>query len=657
MKARCKPFALVLSFLLAACGGGAPPPQAPAAPAKEAAVAAAPVDLSEVEAPKGLFALARLRKPSDVLRVAGDWTHLPMPGPDVVSELVMGQTVGALLDLDQPVDFAVATDASKHSMAPLVAASASIGSMESAKRALSDKFKLVPGENGALLVQDASGEEDPEGGGRVCEIAPAAGASAARLVCATGAAGLHELAPYLTRTTPRKSVPSDLHVELHLPPVKTYVALARGMMPALLGGMLDVHRSKNPAGADLLDAVTNDFADLAMDLDEVSLDANLDEARIRWDVRATFQTTKSFLARLATSHPDRADVPPSLFWRLPADADEAIFGRGFDTKDLERPRDLVLAFVGHALEEKGLAEADRKPLLDALSHAVTTSAPFAFARGVDIPAVDKSLAAMGSASDEVARAQAKRAAAEQAAGYWIGGFEEPPSRLQAAAKELVAAWNRPGMTKWIRQQVTAGSPPPSLRTVPLSAALGLPKGSTHLELTLLAPTEAPAPTAPGVPKGGKAPKLPAPKAAKPLALHIFVVPEGGRVWLAVGANEALVAGKVRATLSGMPDSGTLASRAGLESMKTSRVSGGGFATLTGLLTSSIDAVDDIQHGRGLGMFRALASLPDRGASPVTFTTTAVAGSADSPAGSLTGSAVLPKALVEDIVRVVMQGRI
>src|SRR5215472_1160990 len=213
---RLASLALPLAF---GCGGAAPAPQAPTAPSKESAAAAVrPVDTSPVEAPKGLIALARLRKPSTVLRVVTDWMHLPGIGREMVSELVMGESVGALLDLDQSVDLAVATEPSKHSLAPLVAVSASVGSMDAAKGLLSPRFKLTPADGGAYVVEDTGGDKGDEPPERVCELLPSAGASSARLVCASGTSAIRVLGPYLTRTLPREDVPSDMHLEVRFEP-------------------------------------------------------------------------------------------------------------------------------------------------------------------------------------------------------------------------------------------------------------------------------------------------------------------------------------------------------------------------------------------------------------------------------------------------------
>jgi hypothetical protein len=110
--------------------------------------------------------------------------------------------------------------------------------------------------------------------------------------------------------------------------------------------------------------------------------------------------------------------------------------------------------------------------------------------------------------------------------------------------------------------------------------------------------------------------------------------------------------------SGAPDTATLATRPGLDPLKTGRLMGGGFITLapvTKLATSVVSTVSTLAPG---GMppqvneiVRLLQSLPHRGETPIFFMSEAAGGSA--PRSSLTFS--LPKAAMEDIGALVMGG--
>src|SRR5947209_6927369 len=91
------------------CGGSPPAPQAPAlARSSTAAPPSPPPDLSPVPEPKTLVASARLAKPSASLAVVHAWTKLPTPGAEQVTELVANKGLGPVVDLDRPIDVAIA---------------------------------------------------------------------------------------------------------------------------------------------------------------------------------------------------------------------------------------------------------------------------------------------------------------------------------------------------------------------------------------------------------------------------------------------------------------------------------------------------------------------------------------------------------------------
>src|SRR5512140_2905795 len=93
--------ALLFGLALAACGSPPPPAPPPATTSKPVAQESAPPppDLSAVPRPESLVVFARLSKPEAALKTVGGWTQLPMPGAEVISELVAGASVGKILDL------------------------------------------------------------------------------------------------------------------------------------------------------------------------------------------------------------------------------------------------------------------------------------------------------------------------------------------------------------------------------------------------------------------------------------------------------------------------------------------------------------------------------------------------------------------------------
>ena len=351
--------------------GGPPPAAAPATPPPAAApvVVAPPPDLAATPEPDGLIVFARAAKPNEALKVIGGWTQLPVPGSDQVGALVAGESVGNVVDLDQPLDFALTL----HGSQPHGAISAGVRSLDEARVAFS-KYKLVPVENGALHIEglgkpdDADKDDADDAEARVCELVPSFGPATTRLICAESKGTLKELGPWLARSAPRLTFPADVHIELHLAPLRPVVAQVRRLLPMLVGSALGFRSSGIPEVEEAFAAAVGDLGDFTSDADTVAVDAMLGEPQGTVTLTAQFRSTTSLLARLAVAHPERADTPPASFWKLPADTDSAFFHRGMDAADFEHARDHVADVLGGVLGKGGMPDADRKALRDAASH-------------------------------------------------------------------------------------------------------------------------------------------------------------------------------------------------------------------------------------------------------------------------------------------------
>jgi hypothetical protein len=173
-----------------------------------AAPAPPPPDLTATPEPEGLVLFARASRPSEALKVLGGWSGMPMPGASEAGALVAGESIGNVVDLDQPVDFALALKGRGLAGAISVA----VHSLDDAKAAFS-KYKLVPTDNGALRI-DGLGKaaaDGDDGEARVCELVPSFGAASTRLVCAESEETVRALAPWLSRSATRLTIPSDVH--------------------------------------------------------------------------------------------------------------------------------------------------------------------------------------------------------------------------------------------------------------------------------------------------------------------------------------------------------------------------------------------------------------------------------------------------------------
>jgi len=345
------------------------------------------------------------------------------------------------------------------------------------------------------------------------------------------------------------------------------------------------------------------------------------------------------LARLATGYPERAAVPPASFWRLPEDSDTAFWSRGHDPKDLEHPRDLLVQALGGMLSKEGLAAAERTAFAAAFDR-VLSDAPFVFARGSDVVAMQKTLVAFQGAKEGPAKDAAARAALEPYLGFWIFGFDEPPARLEGVFRALIAAASRPGTSQWLKKHVE-GVPPPTLHMAPVPT--GLPKGATHIELAFyLRPDDEPvqAQTAAHVKSSP----------AKPIRLHALIFPDvtaearTWRTWMVIASSEELALARAKGLLASTVR--TLATRRGLDLLRDGQVGGGGFSSLRAWVALSPEPTSDTSTKAG-DPLALLASLPSQGESPILF----VGAASPAPPGTprYTAEVSVPRAAIEDIV--------
>ena len=610
------------------------------------------MDLAAVPRPESLIVFARLSKPSEALGIVGGWTALPMPGAEAAGSLLAGESVGKAIDLTQSIDLAVAVPPSGTSMRPMIAVSAGVRSLEDAKAQLSDKFTLVPGDNGALrIVAKSGGDEDDD---RPCALVPSFGRAATRLICADGAGSMQALAPYLARTAPREVTSSDVHAEIRLAPVRPLVQQFRGFLPGLVTGMMN---TRMDGAAELIEAAAGDAADLSMDLDTLAIDVAVREPAADATVTATFGATTSLLARLAVAHPERADAPPAAFWHLPVDADIAHYHRGLDSKDVDRPRQLLGNFFVAALEKEGLPDGDRKALADATLHYLNLfSGPIVYGKGIDAPAVARTVAAAHAGKgDDAAKAEADRLAIEQLAGWSVTQVDDPIAKVAPIARVWVAAMARPGVTKWMNKTHATGLPTLKQGAVPKTTSL--PDGTLHLVATVPrvvggAPDDElqPPVAAPGSAKKSGGAKAKPRALGKPLVVHVFVVPDGAHTWIAYAGDEALVVSKARAVLASAPDAGTLAKRAGLEALRDGRANAAGFVSARGLLSASpLRAAMGSQELPKAALFDALRATPGLGAVAIPYSLRAE-GAQGGGAGSLVITAKVPRAAIQDVVK-------
>jgi hypothetical protein len=647
------PAAVAAACAVASCGGGAAAlsPSAPAAPSASANALRAAAVRGPVAAPPNLVVSGRFARLSASFATVQKWTNLPMPQSQQATELLTSDDVGPLVDLDHPVDFAVATAGVGMRLRGLFAVSAGIKDIDAAKASLGERFKLVPGADDTTLIQglgshhrrsdqggggddDDDADGDADGNQRVCALAPPPSeGTSAHIVCAWDAKALAELEPWLARRPSPGATEPDLHVDVQMKPLKPTILALRRMVSLVVEGVLG-GRIATSGSRDLAVAVAADMVDFALDVDSAVFDVDLSDdkgASVRAQVQ--FSGVSSRLARLATAHPDGAAPPPAIFWQLPGDADLAVFERGDDSDVLSGARDLLAKAVWSKLEEYGVKEADRKAITDAVG-SLPSSAPALYASGFDEDALKKALSATRKPSQSPGSdAVARRDVGEALLGWRLLALDEPPARIASAMGDLANAWSRPGIATSFRS-APKDLPRPSFRTIALPKAAALPKGTLHfvLELPLSGPD------------GAKSAVKPL-----PLTLHAFVVPDGVRTWVGVGGDDALVVSKLATVLGG----GAGLGRPELASFKESQVGAGGFITVKGVAETML-FVQALTGDGGAGaadFLDDLAQAPHHGATPMPFALTARSGG-QSPVVNATLQ--VPRGVIEDALQDVVR---
>jgi hypothetical protein len=619
-----------------------------------------PIDSSPVPEPPGLLLVGRVAKPNAIIAAAGSWARLPLPTGTDLLRSIMDDDAADVVDLSQPIDGAMTISiGGRMRINVLTAISVAVKSFDEAKLKLSAHHRLAPGANGSYAIgsikphapsREDRGEPGDEGETN-CVLAHAA--VGARLVCGEPAA-LGPLVPYLSRTVAREKWSSDVHVELHPEPVRAPLNELRGSIPMIARGLMG---GASPALAELIDASAGEVLDFVTDTQRLAIDAHVADSGIVADTRLELQSNKSVLARMVTMA-DHSGATPPAFWHLPAETDLAVFGRGSDPKLFDRPRELIANLLLEATDAGGMPEAERRSVKELIADrmlALFTNGSGLYAKGYDQAAVEKALKARQAIKpDDVAgMLEAKRVLTENVVGWHLYQVSDPIAKVGPVLKDWSSLWNRPAFMKWAESK-TSKQKLARMRLAPMPAGVTLPRETVHLEVTIprddVDPPRAPAPNVPPARK-----QAPEPKAKgipqKPLLFHVFAVPDGGATWLAFGLDAKLVAQKAAASLTSAPDAGTLGKAgAGTEALREGKLNVGGFATLRGLL------VFTALTGEERSPFAFLPTLADKGGTPVVFTARAEGPSASAKAGTSSGQLTLPRAVIEDIIKVAVGSR-
>ncbi|MGH7294596.1 MAG: hypothetical protein ACRELB_06680, partial [Polyangiaceae bacterium] len=291
---------------------------------------------------------------------------------------------------------------------------------------------------------------------------------------------------------------------------------------------------------------------------------------------------------------------------LPRDAFFASYGRGATAADLEPLRRVLMAGLRDFIVRDGFSADQAGAVVAPLQKIFFTGGPWVLAFG-NPP--DRARAALDAYIDAGKTTQAARVKARiGSSGWMVAGVEEPASVWTSAVRALVAAdAARPAHKPQAKRPVEHMSTHIFLTQV--SPALKLPPGTLHLEMRT-APNPAWVAANPK-PSHWLVDSFP------PHTEHVFFVPDGAaRTWLAASEDPALAAAQARASLSGAPASGTIASRADLEAFRATPASVAGFTAVTAFASLVSDRATDSDLKRARKMLDGLSRMTGGGATPV-----------------------------------------
>jgi hypothetical protein len=220
-------------------------------------------------------------------------------------------------------------------------------------------------------------------------------------------------------------------------------------------------------------------------------------------------------------------------------------------------------------------------------------------------------------------------------GFHLVGVEGDAGRYEALVEQAVKVVNDPKLRKVAEQELDE-----SLRHLPQLkkiSARDLPKGASGYEFRLSArDLDKLAPNG--------AAELKASLGKEPLVVQLWVVHQEQRTWFALGDETARE--RLKQVLAG-DNAQSLASRPGLEQLRSESASSGGFLTLAGY-AHSVEAMSQTQSSPTISTRDVLLAMPAHGQTPILYGSHALA-----VGPSFKFSARVPKAALQDLTAAVV----
>lgn len=592
--------------------------------------------LEPVPAPRELFAVARVKSAAKLADVGVRWTSLPVDWRSLVAKESPG--LERVVAFDAPVDCAAELDPASAEPHVYWACAFGVASADGAAAYFQAQ--------GNTVTRRAPGAYAVRFEGLDCAIAPARGLAPARVVCADEAGSVDALTPYMARGLPTETFgASEVHAHVVAEPFRrrysSELALIKTMgVPFLLRELEIGHPKFDRALRDVVYGIADEVIALANDVDRIDLDAALSprEDAIEASLSMAMVGQRSWLSQGTVRAAAASGLPPDVFWELPEDATGASYSSYADPEHARGLAQSLGELLDGWLDYSELSEARRRPLVEAFEDLFTLGGRSAFA---SLPLAS---------APHTSEVDAKTEAARRVIGAHLFVIDHGGERFQRFASELVKTANdRRFREHLVKTKLLRPDQLPTARERAPKGKKPLSAGSRAFEFEFppsafsSEPPGAGSPEKPAAKKSGAvAPAIAKKAVGSRTSVVLLVVPDGPSTWFAFGTDESALIDRLAEVKAG--NGATLALRDGLGPLRSEKAISAGFSSLAGVLPGFDTSL--IPGTEGLGSPRVLSRLPHRGETVMLWSMVA-----EAVGPKLSMSAVVPQAVVEDIVAI------
>lgn len=638
-----------------ACTGATPTQHTPPAPSSDpqtiatdggaGVVADDPTAaVTPVEAPGEVVLHLRWKNPAATVATLSGFANLPASQSDgmfkqAIKELVRdglrGKVdVAAFADLvsaDAPVDLVLIADMSEGGQVPDPMFAISVG-LTSVQRALGAS-KGTPRKIGDRVWEIGTGDK----WGEPCAVAAAAGRAPARLVCGERKKHVEKVAAFVARNVAmQEDAPHDLRMKMSFRGLldkygRQWANQAQGLPVLMEEAKLGIPKF-DQALMDAADAIAAEAGAMIYDADSVLLDVGLDGQKgAHLAVEMKFAGQKSWIVQTMLEGAAAVGPAPAIAWQVPATSEYVSWGSSGDPKRFDPILAALRAMLEGVMEKEKVGTPADRTAIAGLLRTVQ--------KGKHVPAV---MAAGHFQNAQNTQPSSVVDVINDAAGWYLLGFDEGPAEVKKWLEEVVKVYNRPSLQKLIKDELG----PRDAKNMPVAKALGTPPGfgggALAIELTI------PNLEDPLASSGGAKSKT------VDVKMHLLLMGDGSRTWIGFAGNKTELV-KLMVGLKG--GGSTLASRGDLSRMKSENHLGGAFTSLDGLVgmvkpvVYALMSTPGAPSGLGQDVLKIIEQMPHKGQTPLFMFADVTPGA--QPA--FRWSMEVPKETLEDLGFVIQSG--